>query len=314
MNKFRMSAGQHKDNIAAARQASVPAGFALVPLRLTPAMNRVLDDEGWQWEDLLAVAGAIAEDQYDEIAATPSPAAAPAEPQATTATDAWNKVREEARAISGGKGTGDLLVAVDAFGVACAEPLSRPERQAQAGVHPNRRSDLRYVLATLENEAALPAGVSEKQVRVDSPASGHDAQSALSEIGISDGRPTLPALQGGSMWCASLDKGIELCARHGHKGDAETLREMKAALADQVTDSGEVHIVPSVRDAESSSLRDGQKLYLATHSQVIDKVDAERWRMVERADGGLTHRLHNSRPDNRRAVIDAAIAATGSKA
>jgi hypothetical protein len=37
--------------------------------------------------------------------------------------------------------------------------------------------------------------------------------------------------------------------------------------------------------------------------------DAARWRAVAAAGGGLTLRLHNSRPDHREAVIDAAISA-----
>lgn len=53
--------------IAAARHP--PAGFAQVPLHLTQAMNDVIAEEGWQWEDLLAAAGSITLEQYDEIAA-----------------------------------------------------------------------------------------------------------------------------------------------------------------------------------------------------------------------------------------------------
>jgi len=56
-----------------------------------------------------------------------------------------------------------------------------------------------------------------------------------------DALATLPAVQpeaetsaenavkrGGSMWHASLQKAIDLCERHGHAGDAATLREIKA--------------------------------------------------------------------------------------
>ncbi|PVX86430.1 hypothetical protein [Paraburkholderia unamae] len=58
-----------------AATAAEPKGFALVPLRLTRAMDEVLSDEGWQWEDLLAAAGAITEEQYNEIADEPAPVA-----------------------------------------------------------------------------------------------------------------------------------------------------------------------------------------------------------------------------------------------
>ena len=49
----------------------VPKGFALVPLRLTQEMDDVIAEEGWQWEDLLAAAGTITTEQYDDIAAQP---------------------------------------------------------------------------------------------------------------------------------------------------------------------------------------------------------------------------------------------------
>jgi hypothetical protein len=41
-------------------------------------MERVMEDDTWQWEDLLAAAAAITEDQYDEIAAAPQPPASTA--------------------------------------------------------------------------------------------------------------------------------------------------------------------------------------------------------------------------------------------
>lgn len=51
---------------------AVPEGYALVPVRLTQEMDDVIANEGWQWEDLLAAAGAITLEQYDEVAATPA--------------------------------------------------------------------------------------------------------------------------------------------------------------------------------------------------------------------------------------------------
>lgn len=41
-----------------------------------------------------------------------------------------------------------------------------------------------------------------------------------------------------------------------------------------------------------------------------DAVDAERWRTFEKAGGDLTLLLHNLRPDQRRAAIDASRAPT----
>lgn len=40
-------------------------GFALVPLRPTQEMEDVFQQEGWQWEDILAAAGTITEQEYD---------------------------------------------------------------------------------------------------------------------------------------------------------------------------------------------------------------------------------------------------------
>lgn len=46
-------------------QASVPAGFALVPIRLTRAMKEALADEDFEWRDLLVAAEAITERDYN---------------------------------------------------------------------------------------------------------------------------------------------------------------------------------------------------------------------------------------------------------
>lgn len=49
-------------------------------------------------------------------------------------TDAWNEVRKEALALSGGRGIGDLLSAVDDLvGVACATVRATPDGTALAG-------------------------------------------------------------------------------------------------------------------------------------------------------------------------------------
>lgn len=57
---------------AALAQQAVPEGFALVPLRMNKAMQCITEQEDWTWEDLLAAAEAITEDQYTEIAAAPA--------------------------------------------------------------------------------------------------------------------------------------------------------------------------------------------------------------------------------------------------
>ena len=46
------------------QQVTAPAGFVLVPIKMTPAMIRITDQDDWQWADVLAAAEAINEDQY----------------------------------------------------------------------------------------------------------------------------------------------------------------------------------------------------------------------------------------------------------
>lgn len=58
LDKLHMLAAQHK--------------MAMVPLQVTRAMQDVLEDEGWQWEDLLAAAEAITDEQYAEIGNGPT--------------------------------------------------------------------------------------------------------------------------------------------------------------------------------------------------------------------------------------------------
>lgn len=44
---------------------------ALVPLHVTRAMQEIMDDDGWQWGDVLGAAEAITDQQYAEIQAGP---------------------------------------------------------------------------------------------------------------------------------------------------------------------------------------------------------------------------------------------------
>ena len=46
-------------------------GWVLVPKRMTQEMRDVTDSEGWTWEDLLAEAGSISQEEYAAIAAAP---------------------------------------------------------------------------------------------------------------------------------------------------------------------------------------------------------------------------------------------------
>lgn len=73
----------------------VPAGFALVPLRMTQAMREITESEDWQWEDLLAAAEAIDEPTYNRIAADPAAPAAPApEAEPSGPTQPWGAVKD----------------------------------------------------------------------------------------------------------------------------------------------------------------------------------------------------------------------------
>lgn len=49
-------------------EPAIPPGYALVPLRLTRQMEDALAEEGWLWEDLLAAAAAVSEEQYEAVA------------------------------------------------------------------------------------------------------------------------------------------------------------------------------------------------------------------------------------------------------
>lgn len=42
-------------------------GYVQVPMRLTRAMQDVLEEEGWQWSDLLAAAEAVNPEEYAAI-------------------------------------------------------------------------------------------------------------------------------------------------------------------------------------------------------------------------------------------------------
>ncbi len=65
-------------SLPAAQPAPVPRGMVLLPKRMTQAMRDVTDQEDWTWEDLLAAAEAITEDEYKEISTPPAEKSAPA--------------------------------------------------------------------------------------------------------------------------------------------------------------------------------------------------------------------------------------------
>jgi hypothetical protein len=66
-----------ESRLSIAAQQKVPDGWVAVPMIPNSAMQSVMAEEDWQWEDLLAAVGAITEEQYDAIAAAPSPQGQP---------------------------------------------------------------------------------------------------------------------------------------------------------------------------------------------------------------------------------------------
>jgi hypothetical protein len=66
--------------------APAPKGMVLVPKRMTQAMRDVTDQEDWTWQDLLAAAEAITEDEYNELAA--------AQPEAVQEPVAWSDAKQ----------------------------------------------------------------------------------------------------------------------------------------------------------------------------------------------------------------------------
>lgn len=59
----------HVNRVAPVAPAEPAEGWVLVPKRMTQEMRDVTDSEGWTWEDLLAEAGSISQEEYAAIAA-----------------------------------------------------------------------------------------------------------------------------------------------------------------------------------------------------------------------------------------------------
>lgn len=57
----------------AAAHPVTPAGFALVPIRATRAMEDVFAEEGWEWANVLAAAEAVTLEQYEDALSTTPP-------------------------------------------------------------------------------------------------------------------------------------------------------------------------------------------------------------------------------------------------
>lgn len=58
---------QSQAYLALLHKMAQAVGKVVVPLRLTGAMNRIIESDGWEWADLLAAAEAIDEPTYDAL-------------------------------------------------------------------------------------------------------------------------------------------------------------------------------------------------------------------------------------------------------
>jgi Lar family restriction alleviation protein len=120
---------------AEATQPAAAPGYKLVPMIPTPAMNRVMDSEGWAWEDLLAAACAITEDEYEQIAG--SGTFQPAPPAAAEQRDAQRYRKMRAWFVAEGRRSditpnGHICIITAADVDAGVDAL--PPSQAPAGV------------------------------------------------------------------------------------------------------------------------------------------------------------------------------------
>jgi tetratricopeptide (TPR) repeat protein len=104
--------------------AKLEAALPLQPL-IDEVAEDLINESGGHWkEDVFCIGGPELMDLL-RSAASASPVSLPLQEgearDAASINDAWNKVREEARAIAGiARGLGELLAAVEAYGTACA--------------------------------------------------------------------------------------------------------------------------------------------------------------------------------------------------
>ena len=71
--KYNMDHAGWRLSVYALPVPVIPAGWKSVPVEPNQAMREVMDEDGWQWADLLAAAEVITEAEYIELA-TPAPA------------------------------------------------------------------------------------------------------------------------------------------------------------------------------------------------------------------------------------------------
>lgn len=151
--------GQYETQRPAAPPApaavAVPDGFALVPKRLTRAMERVLtaDEEGWQWEDLLAAAEAITEQEYAALAAAPAQAVAvPSFANGVLHSTALHKLWEESEPTAQRGQPGALAWQLGVFAGKVAQAAAAP---AQAVAVPTGEEVLQLRMLVLDAICAL---------------------------------------------------------------------------------------------------------------------------------------------------------------
>jgi len=116
-----------------AQPAPAPKDMVLLPKRMTQAMRDVTDQEDWAWEDLLAAAEAITEDEYNEIATPPAAQPAPVNRDAQEAPfeEWWEQEGQFGRA---GGGQYEKTFAWNAWCAALATPPAQPAVPLTDGV------------------------------------------------------------------------------------------------------------------------------------------------------------------------------------
>ncbi len=133
-HKIGRECGQvQKLTLASAPPAAEPVGMKLVPMIPTAEMNRVMDSEGWCWEDVLAAAGVITEDEYQDIAASGTHQPEPVRPTQEQA-QAVAEFLHDKYACWQGVGMLDVLEVWEKLNeqmCACAQP-AQPATQAGA--------------------------------------------------------------------------------------------------------------------------------------------------------------------------------------
>lgn len=184
---------------AEATQAAIRAGYKLVPMIPNADMNRVMDSEGWAWEDLLAAACAITEDEYEQIAG--SGTFQPAQPAAAEQAVVCKDCRGGGYILSGGKLGLVVRIECERCG-GTGTMVPPPPSQAPAGAIPSAdemAKQIRWIGSTSADRLAeqlvewlakrAPAGVEAAQQGQEDIAELRRLSSVCPELNLSNYGP-----------------------------------------------------------------------------------------------------------------------------